>query len=348
MKLTLGSAKSVVSKRIGVCADDPLVAEYINQATQRLLARGEWVGTYGRYRICINTGCITWPRQIETIESFAVCGNPGIIRNEWFEFIGSGPGVLGSSDTVGITMVDRGLVPAFDDVAGENKVLRVYADVTEATDAKILLRFYDNNGNVVRTQGSDGSWIEGEYVAISTTPINSTKRCMANGFYGVVKPKTNGVVRLYSYDTVTLAQKALAIYEPGETLPEYRRSLIPGISSLGCCCNTDACAKQTVDVMAKLKFIPVEFDNDFILIGNLSALKLAVMSVIKEEENLFDEANYLMEGRPANVNGVPKRVGGAIQILEDELTSHLGSGAVPVIRTLPNSVWGGGGVPNWI
>lgn len=319
---------------------DPRWLGYLNEAQIRLVQTGEiFHGLYARYQFCVTDSCITWPRQIATIEAAAVSNNPITIRNGWFEFLESGYGLsTGSSgcdsgncssgfpfgNCSGQQLFDRGNVCTFADIIGTDKKIKVYADVTEGADAKILLQGYDENGNWIRTQVS-GEWVDGEYVAISTTPALSTKKF--SSLVSVQKPETNGNVRLYEYDTVLTTQRALAVYEPSETNPSYRRSLISNIVP-------DAdCDTIQVTVMAKLEFIPAKVDTDWLLIGNLPALKDMCQSIRKAENNEFDES-VKWEAR-------------AVQALRRELSHYRGHGVVQPIRLTPRNI-GGPAVHNLI
>ena len=72
MKLTLANIKTPISKVLGMASTDSRVVDYINEAQERLLYKGKWPHTYARYRVESEDGMITWPRQLETIEAFAI------------------------------------------------------------------------------------------------------------------------------------------------------------------------------------------------------------------------------------------------------------------------------------
>ncbi len=311
MRTTLRQLKaSRIPNALGLCSDDPRVVEFSNEAMERLMTMGKWVGTYQRALFCVNNGCLTFPRQVETIEAIALCNTPVTIRNEWFEFLANGTG-LQSADSCGVQLFDRGNACTFNDIAGQNKKIRVYADVSEEADSQILLQGYDENGIWIRTQVGD-EWVDGEYVAISTSPTNSTK--LFTSLTGVQKPITNGNVRLYEFNVDDSTQRAIAIYEPDEEVPSYRRSLLTGMTNWGGCCgNNDDCDSKPVTAMAKLRFVPVRVDTDYLPIGNIGAVKMGVMAVRKEENNLWSEAEQYWAS--------------AVRILNEELKSHLGDGA---------------------
>ncbi len=299
---------SRIPQVLGLCPSDPRMLEYVNEAMERLMSRGKFKGTYQKYRICASSSCITWPRQIETIESLAICDQPVRIRNEWFEFLEFGTG-LQSGSGCGSQMFDRGTACAFNDIAGVNKKIKVYADVAESAGAKILLQGYDENGAWIRTLVGD-EWVDGEYVVLAVSPGTLSTKIFSS-LTGVQKPDTNCVVRLYEYNTDDTTQRAIAIYEPDETVPQYRRSLIAGLGTGGCC--NSECETKAVTVMAKLRFIPVARDTDYLPIGNLAAVKDMCQSIRKMENNLFEEAKAYEAS--------------AVNELERELATYLGDGA---------------------
>lgn len=337
LTLRYGQVKAACSKAAHLAQSDPRLADYVNEAVERLLHEGHWVGTTQAYRICVLSSCITWPRQIESIESFAISNCPGTVRNEWYEFLDSGPGILsastsssggccGTSSSCGSQLIDRGEACAFDDVAGTGKKIAVYADKQEESGSKIILQYYDSVGQFVRTMGDD-EWINGESITIPNKGkyAYTTFEVANGGLIRVIKPVTNGVIRLYEYNVATTALKPLAYYDPDETDPVYRRSIVPGLTSTS---TNGTCSTTSIDVMAKLRFIPVSKDNDYLLISHPGAVKLAVKAIRDEEAERWAEAQVAWSA--------------AKQCLDKQLGHHIGSGAVQPIRMQSSSVWGAG------
>ncbi len=241
MRLTYGQAKATIAKVLGMCATDSRVMDYTNEATQRLLYKGKWVGTYAHYALCTNgnnsDSNITWPRFLETIESFSICSKPGVIRNQWYEYLSSGPGLLNQNNNIGTSLVDRGEACLISDIltTGNIKKIKVISDYAESGSSAIILQGLDWSGNPIRT--SSGT-VLGESVPIAVggnVSINQFSRLDA-----VIKPVTNGPIRLYEYDTVALTTRQIAFYEPNETLPSYRRSIIPGLQNMSSCDASDS------------------------------------------------------------------------------------------------------------
>lgn len=313
MRLTLSAAKSTIARVLGVSASDSRVASYINEAVQRLMTRGDWRGTVARYRICVNDAKLTWPRQIETILKCNVCSQPVVVANKWYEFAFSGPGTLADDSSPGLVLQDMGEACAFDDIAGTDKTIKVISDQTEASGARILLQGYDEDSTWIRSYDTTNSeWVDGEYVTLSTTAQYTTN--YFSNLAGVIKPATVGTIFLHEYEASTGSTKPLAQYEHDETLPSYRRSRIPSLDTVGTCAGETNCVTgtTTVNVLAKLRYIPVSADNDYIIIPNLPAIKDMVMSIDKAEKHLVGEAEYY-EGR-------------AIRELANELKNHEGGG----------------------
>lgn len=331
-RLRFSDVQEPIARVLNVAQTDPIVMARSNEAHRRLVAKDRWVGTTQRYRICTSAaGCLTWPRQVETIESYWRCDYPGIVRNGWYETSLNTYGLLDSNDMMSNALIDRGTACAFDVITGSNSSIRVVADVTESATARILLRGWDTSGQWIRTQdpAGSGNWIDGEYVAVSTVATNSTNRF--SSLTEVIKPITNGPVRLYEYDNDLAAiVKAIAYYEPDEEVPIYRCSIIPGIGNIHGCGNPNgtSCSSNVLTVIVKLRHIDVRTGNDFFLLGNLAALKLMVMAILKEERNLFDEA-MAYEAK-------------AVRELQNELNSFEGNGQVPIWKTESPQTWGAG------
>ncbi len=344
-RIPFSAIKATVAKVLNICVSDTTrIADYVNRACQRLLEEGKWVGTLDRYRVCVTDGCVVWPRQIETIEGFAICNTPLPIRNSWYEFIGNGTYLhqdSGCTDGWGCAsqLIDREDVASFSNIIGTDKQLAVYTDVQEVTGARILLQYYDTGANWVRTL--DGTeWIDGEYVTFADAGSYAYASFppMANGYIRAIKPVTKGTVRLYEYNTLDTTYRALAYYEPDETVPVYRRSLIPGLSVS----ESDDCQNKSITVIAKKRFIPVANDNDFLAISQPEAVRMAVQAIWKSENNLPNEAALYMYG---GIDPVTRaRIEGAVPILQAQLRHYRGSAPVQPMKMVNASTFGAGGI----
>lgn len=323
-RLRYSDVKSDIARVANVCTTDSRVLTLTNEAHQRLVNKGKWVGTLQQYRICVgDDSCLVWPRQIDTIEAWALCHTPGVIRNRWYEFNGQGPGIIKPDNNWFTTLIDKGTAVAFDELSNNttNKRIRVVADVTESAGLTILLQGYDRNANWIRTLDG-GTWIDGEKVTISTTAQLTTN--FFSVLTGVQKPVTNGPVRLSEYTTTVIKQ--LAYYENDEQVPIYRKSFLPGMENMDGCGDSSDCSNKTVNVIAKLRHIDVRGDNDWLLLGNRSALRLMAQAILKEERNLLAEA-AAYEAQ-------------ATRLLQEELSTYEGDGALPTLKQEGRDTWG--------
>jgi len=325
MPLRFSDVKAACAKAATLCESDERLLDIVNEAQEALLYKGRWKNTIKTFNFCVNTNaCVVWPREIESIEAIAVCNSVIPIRSEWYEFAGNGFGVIDSEDNCLNQLIDRGEVPAFDEVTGTNKKLAVYTDRTEGAGKYITLQFYDTNGQWVRST-FNGEVIDGERIPIPSAAGQysyTNNVCKPGGLKAVFKDTTLGVVRLYSYETTTGALKPLAYYQPDEVLPAYRSSLIPAL-------NSSSCTQQQVTVKAKSRFIPVSRDDDWLMLDNLRALRLGVKAIKKEQDELFNEAAVYM--------------GMAKAALEDQLNHHKGVAETLTPKFAPSTIWGGAG-----
>lgn len=319
---------------------------YVNAACRKIFFSGKnFFDLTQRFVMCVYNGCLTFPRQVAAIEAMWVCGQPVTLRNQWFEYLDSGPWLQTPegrrcTETNGASInrfgqfwcnfgngYDRGTACTFADIRGLNKKVRVDAAVAEADDARILLQGFDENSQWIRTE-VDGEWIDGEYVDISTTPTNSTK--FFSNLTAVIKPVTNGNVRLYEYNNDTTDQRAIAVYEPTEINPSYRRMLVPGLSSARCCnqdCDDDSddeCRRVQVTCIARLEYVPVAHDNDWVIPGNPDAVA-EMMQSVREGEMHNPEQMMFHEGK-------------SLSMLSTQLRHYLGHSIVQPLRRQPSLV----------
>jgi hypothetical protein len=298
IRRTYGSVKDQLARvtQNGMCATDPQLLARTNEAQERLLNKGLYAGTYGRYSVCVYGGCITLPREFESIIGYNFGSIPGQVYNQWYEFMENGPGIAPAGDWK--RLIDRGYAPTFRSLESQ-KYIKVYTDLVEDSTATILFRGSDSLNNRVQTQEND-QYIDGERLSLQTSPVTTSSAF--RDVDAINKTVTKGWVRVYAVDPVTNAESCIAILAPDETLPMYRRYAIPGFE------NQEG---SVVTVLAKRKFIPVRSDDDDLIVTNLGALKMMAIAIEKEENNNLDEAE--------------KYEAKALELLREELREVQGS-----------------------
>jgi hypothetical protein len=206
------------------------------------------------------------------------------------------------------------------------------ADHTAGITATIL--GHDANGNWVRTVQS-GVYADGEVIALAQSP-GSTSVSTFSDITGIqFSAQRSGQCWLYQLDTGTGVSTLIGWYQWFETNPSYGRWLFPSISSPATGVTPPANWQQTwtqgqitapasgslyipslVEVVGKVAFIPAVLPTDYLVIGNLTALKLEV-ACIKKQEDAVSQSDL------AEAVGFETL---AIRELDDELDTMLGSG----------------------
>lgn len=307
IRTTLGDAKepsSGIQTILGICPTDARFTGYVNRAQKALLERGRWWGTIVREQLCVNKGCLTWPRHVATIESVALCKEPIPIFNQWYEFQGNSDGILPNDCACSLGMVDRGMAVTFDEISGTDKLLRFYHTVAADVGKKILVQGYDANNIFIRTV-IDGVMSDGFQMTLTSPFVDST--FTVTRITGIQKPLTDGLVRLYQVDQTSGDEIPLGLYEATETKPWYRKTFLSNLCHL---CTGSGCTLKQVNVIVKLEYIPARVDTDWLIIPNLEAIRTMIQSMKKREDNLELESLALEKA--------------AIRELNHELRTHTG------------------------
>jgi hypothetical protein len=271
---------SRIPKVLGICSDSDELYEYVNEAQERLLQKGTWWGTIQRARFCVTQGCLTWPREVAAIRAIAVCTDGIPMRNAWYEFTGAS-WIRDDDDCGPLEMVDRGTSCVFSDINnyGNPKKLRFYPTRAADVGKRILVQGYDANSMWIRNQ--DGTvWVDGEYVTLGS-PFSDTVSTFQS-ITGVQKDEMVDRVDVYELDTVLGTERQIAFWQATEIVPEYRRSFIPDVTR--CSCSSD-CDYVTVTALCKLKHVPIAAPTDYLIVGNLPAIKDMAMSIQRRENN---------------------------------------------------------------
>jgi len=295
MRITLGQARTFLAPFVGsgLTATNPKVVSAINEAIMRLLPKVSAEGTMGRMRFYVNNGTITMPREVQTLRRVNVDANPVNIFSRWYEFLNYGPGTMDDNESSTNDFIDLGDgFCTHSDVHTARQILVVAG--AEEQDKTIRIIGNDENGLEVRTNNEPG-----EAVPIRKgLPAYTVNKFSA--ITSVVKPKTNGYVYLSAYAPDPLVRYDLATYHPDETNPMYRRYRVTAIcqcksalTNCALCEFKDTCAAYTncaltedsttppytVTALVKLRYLPLTYDTDPLLIQNLPAIKMMLQAI---------------------------------------------------------------------
>jgi hypothetical protein len=282
----------------GVCASDARLIAWTNEAQQRLLTKGLWHGTLGKFRICVTDGCVTLPPQLASIEAAALCGSPVRMRDMLYEFLESGYGLRNGCNTSssgsgsccgngtmlcdgGGNGIHRGSFPTFRDIIPSGKKLNVICDLASDVGKEVLALGYDDNGNWIRTD-QGGTIKDGELIAYAQSGGTISSNYFSSVTDLQLPSDMNGQAWLYEYKVADATKRLLSKYEYFETRPSYTRYFFPGIRTSE---DEDGnCTRTAVDIIGKLEYIPVKVDTDYLIISNIPAMKAMVVAISQAEK----------------------------------------------------------------
>lgn len=284
-------------RAIGKCASDfNDVRDDANECMERLLydpltPDEGWLGGWGRFALNVQPinppngyVYVTTPRDVARLILIDICNHPIKLRNGFYEFMEFSTGLQPRSSACGngtllsqgcacrtvSNSYDRDNVPTLSDLAGTPQFLRFFPSNSGDAGKRVLVQGKDNNNQtVLSVDPLTGQAIQGEFVTLSF-PFNQTVN-QYSILTGLNKDTTLGPVQVFQIDASTGAQATLSTLDPSENTGWYRRYLLTGLPAN--CCSTPA-GTVTVTAQARLEFLPVVTDADFLSIPNIPALIL--------------------------------------------------------------------------
>jgi hypothetical protein len=279
-RITLAEAKNSLCRCVdnGVPPDDPRVVDRINEATERLMSGGHFVGMTQELIICAQQQCFTLPRQIESVQEVFILDQSLDVTSGWYAI--ENPSTYVDPELLNdIVLVDRGEYPTFFDICTPGKLI-VYADYAEAGGTSIRIFGLDPSGNEIYTTQA-GVYAPGEVIELTMAGAVSV-----NTFAKITnmqKARTHGPVRVYEVDPINTANHImLAILDPTEIVPSYRRYFCADIPLLN-----PGDPPVRIRVTGKRRFLPIYNDTDFLILANLGALRLELLALDREDGNDF-------------------------------------------------------------
>lgn len=271
---TLGDVKDnlrQIAGQAGFAVDDKRLVETINLVQENLLNKCKSiVGSVHRLRFRQYQGIIALPARYERIIESSINREPAPVMNQWYEFIDYGPGPQDRTTGLNV-LIDRGDAPVIRQPAGWKVRLQAYENEdVDGTPQKVRIFGYDENGKWVRTEVSEGVYIDGEEIELKPTTSDGTVRY--SRITQVRKPATRDVIDIQYVDEggeVYFAGR----WEHWQKNPSFRLYFAPAISND---------AEATIHCLASVRFREVAEDDDPLLIGCLPALRHGVRAVAKE------------------------------------------------------------------
>ena len=294
-RLTLGSARqSSLPSKIGLCADDISgVANAINEAQERLaldpLTPDEgWLGGWATMRFTVQDhhghAYVTTPRDVARLIVMDIGHRPTMIRNGFYEYLQFGTGLqpkpCGHPSHLDCTChrerqaYERDNVFTLSDLLPTPQTVRVYPVNPLDVGKRILIQGADQNGQTITSTDSRTQQTTlGEYLILQVPFVDSINQF--SSITGILKDIMLGPVTIFQVDPVSGNQVSLSSMEPQEGAAHYRRYLLDGLPK-DCCSGPPG--RIQVSAQARLEFIPVVSDPDYLFIQSIQALIEEVQS----------------------------------------------------------------------
>jgi len=269
----------------GKCSSTQEYADLVNRAIGILIKRGAWFGTEVLARFCVYGCRVVWPRYVGTFLGARFCKYGEIeVRNNWYSIL-SWPqcraGFGWKADT--IVFSDGGLTPFYGEITGNTGKYLRYHVVKNNDYGKTINFFGKKYGDQPLQEKVSGNWVNGITLTAANPIAQSTD--LVTKVTQVTREATEGMTYVYTYDPTTTELVDVAAYEPNETNPQYRSSIINGIKSIpGHVDSYGRCVRQ-IEALVKLNYIEATAERDFLIIGDFEALALAIQAIKFREAN---------------------------------------------------------------
>jgi hypothetical protein len=253
----------------------------VNQARRLLWNKRGWTSQEEYVQICCVNDCFTLPARYEQIKLAWVGDESASLADEWFNATNAFALQAGNSCHRGIVEVG-GLHVLFRDYTTHPYQIGVMAEEVEDIGVELMFEAQDQYDTYHKVK-----------VATANPPTLAKSDLLVKGIRGVTKPITKGRIRVYAYDTALEAKTLIAIYQPNDANPTFRRFKAPKT----CECITLYASKKYFDLTDPkelVEFIPDAMIYAVLALNSrenrkaqefLSNLSLAVQEQEKEMSN---------------------------------------------------------------
>lgn len=300
----------------------------LNLVLARYTSSGLWNGVCNESFYGSGTGglgYITLSRYDESILGVDFCCRPQLVYNQFYQFNPIGIGYVPEDKKGCGSLYDMG--DGFVTQRDITGTCTLRLKLEDPADAGKTVRFYgkDEDGKEIYTSAG----IKGSTLTTVSPSADTTQ--LFTSLSGIQFPFFQGYVTLWQ--VILGVETQIGVYAPGETRPCYRRYKTGIIDD-----------NVPIRLFCRQRFLPVVAPTDWVIPGNLGALKFGLLAIIHED------AGRLEEGRASWLEGE--------RLLNEELSAIRGS-AITTLRVMGNDTlqggwgWGGGfsngyGYGNWV
>lgn len=265
----------------GVCSYERAV-KAVNQARRLLWNKKAWSSQEEYVQICCVNDCFTLPSRYEQIKLAWIGNDSASLNEEWFNATNAFALHADHSCHRGITEVG-GLHVLFRDYTTHPYQLGIVAEDIDDAGVELMFEVQDQYDTYHRVN-----------LFAAQSPNLSKTDLLIKGVRSVSKPVTKGRIRVYAYDMELQAKTLIAIYQPNDANPTFRRFKAPRT----CECITLYASKKYFDLTDPkelCEFIPDAMIYAVLALNSrenrkaqefMANLALAVQEQEKEMENV--------------------------------------------------------------
>lgn len=215
----------------------------VNQARRLLWNKRAWTSQEEYVQICCVNDCFTLPSRYEQIKLAWIGNESASLADEWFNATNAFALHADHSCHRLITEVG-GLHVLFRDYTTRPYQIAVLAENSEDVGVELMFEAQDEYSTYHKVT-----------VAAQAYPSIGKSNVSVRGIRTVSKPVTKGRIRVYAYDATLETKTLIAIYQPNDANPTFRRFKAPKT----CECITLYASKKYFDLTDPkelVEFIP--------------------------------------------------------------------------------------------
>jgi hypothetical protein len=215
----------------------------VNQARRLLWNKRAWTSQEEYVQICCVNDCFTLPNRYEQIKLAWIGDDSASLNDEWFNATNAFALHADNSCHRAITEVG-GLHVLFRDYTTNPYQLGVIAEDIEDAGTELMFEVQDQYDTYHKVN-----------LFAAQSPNLAKTDLLIKGVRSVSKPVTKGRIRVYAYDMELQARTLIAIYQPNDSNPTFRRFKAPRT----CECITLYASKKYFDLTEPkelVEFIP--------------------------------------------------------------------------------------------
>lgn len=270
MSLTVSAARDALIDVVAQGDDESKFMPLLNQVQDRYFSLGRWQDMQVMVDYPTHYGYITLPRRAESVLGVLQLDTPLAIFGRLQEFNMNGLGANPDAYSVQFLADIGDGYPVLVDIPSTS-YLKVTSSASEHSGVGLTVTVTSESGPVFAAPTT---------LKIPATGVPTTQEFVK--ISRVIKPVTKGYLTLIAVDKVTAQETVLAVYEPGELNPSYRRYKMVGRAVQ---------PADAIRVICKRKFVPCITDTDIVIPPNIGALKHGILALNYENNGDIERAN---------------------------------------------------------